>query len=83
MLSGEAVNANKSNILFSSKVPREAKQAILQILGHKDVEVFKYMGISMRIGKVRVTPQRRGQTSDRLEFGPIVLKVPVVHDGSI
>lgn len=53
--SGEAVNASKSNIIFGPKVPAEAKDSILSFLGHQDVKSFKYLGIKMRIGKIRIS----------------------------
>lgn len=55
LLSDEAVNASKSNILFGPKVPLNAKNAILWILGHKAVKALKYLGITMRTGKIRVS----------------------------
>ncbi|KAK8933266.1 hypothetical protein KSP39_PZI015833 [Platanthera zijinensis] len=51
--SGEAINASKSNIIFSHKVQSQAKEAILQVLGYKDVKSFYYLGIKLRPGKVR------------------------------
>lgn len=52
--SGEAINANKSNILFGPKVENRVKDEILHLLGFAEAKAVKYLGITLRPGKVRI-----------------------------
>lgn len=53
-LTGQAVNAGKSDILFGPKVPSNAKRDILHLLGHAESKALSYLGITLRPGKINI-----------------------------
>ncbi|KAK8942463.1 hypothetical protein KSP39_PZI008699 [Platanthera zijinensis] len=55
LLSGEAINEAKSNVLFGPRVPLSSKVSILHELGHKGVNAIKYLGITLRPGRIRAS----------------------------